>query len=87
MEMLLKLSDRELYPLVEVAKIEKKNVHSFLSAMINQCLKKETINLYLKGKISLWKAAEIMDISLWAMIDLMEKNKTPFQIAKLEGFH
>ena len=80
MEMLLKLSDKELYPLVEVAKIEEKNVQSLLYTMINQYLKNEIINLYLKGKISLWKAAEIIDIPLWDMVELMEKNKVPLQI-------
>ena len=85
MEMLFKLSDKELYPLVEVAKIEEKNVQSLLYTMLNQYLKNEIINLYLKGKISLWKAAEIMGISLWDMITLMEKNKVPLQIAKLQS--
>ena len=82
METLLKLSDKELYPLVEVAKIEGKNIQSVLYSMIEEYLKNEVINLYLKGEISLWKAAEIMDISLWDMIALMEKNKVLIQIAR-----
>ncbi len=85
MEMLLKLSDKELYPLVEVAKIEEKNVQSLLYTMINQYLKNEIINLYLKGKISLWKAAEIMGIPLWDMVELMEKKKVSVQIARLQS--
>ena len=35
------------------------------------------LNLYQKGKITLMKAAEICDISLWEIIDIVRKKKIP----------
>lgn len=40
---------------------------------------REAIKLYAEGRISLWKAASLCDISLWKMIEIMKERKIPAQ--------
>ncbi|MEK6908854.1 MAG: UPF0175 family protein [Nanoarchaeota archaeon] len=37
------------------------------------------LELYKKGRVSLWKAAEIAGISLWEIIDIVKERKIPRQ--------
>ena len=38
-----------------------------------------SLDLYKKGRASLWKAAEIAGISLWEIIDIVKERKIPKQ--------
>ena len=35
------------------------------------------LDLYQKGKITLWKAAEIANLSLWEMVDIVRERRIP----------
>ena len=37
------------------------------------------VDMYSKGRISLWKAARLADISLWEMIDIVKDKKIELQ--------
>ena len=39
--------------------------------------KKKALEMYLEKKVSLEKAAEIADISIWKMLDLLRDKKVP----------
>lgn len=39
--------------------------------------KKKAVEMYLEKKVSLEKAAEIADISIWKMLDLLKDKKVP----------
>lgn len=45
---------------------------------------KQAIKLYIEGKISLWKAARISEISLWKMIEILKDRKIPAQYGEKE---
>jgi len=44
----------------------------------------ESLILYKKGKISLWKAASMADISLWKIMEIMGGKKIVVQYGKNE---
>lgn len=37
------------------------------------------IKLYKKGKVTIWKASEIAQISLWEFMDIVKKEKIPMK--------
>jgi len=37
------------------------------------------LSLYREGKVTLWKAAGIAEVSLWEMIDIVKQRKIPMQ--------
>ncbi len=45
---------------------------------------KEALKLYTEGKVSLWKAASLADVSLWKMIEILEERKITLQYGKRE---
>ena len=42
----------------------------------------ELISMYKQGKITLWKAADILDISLREMIEILEKKGVEMQVGR-----
>lgn len=44
----------------------------------------ESLKLYSEGKISLWKAARIADISLWKIMEIVKEKKIPIQYGEKE---
>jgi len=44
----------------------------------------EAIKLYMQGKITLWKAARLSDISLWKMMEIVQERKIPIQYGEKE---
>lgn len=39
----------------------------------------KAIKLYREGKVTLWKAAEIADVPLWEMIEIVREKKIPLK--------
>jgi predicted HTH domain antitoxin len=39
----------------------------------------KALKSYLEGRVTLWKAAEIAGLSLWELMDEIEKRKVPLQ--------
>lgn len=37
------------------------------------------IELYSKGKVTLWKAAELAGVSLWEMLDIVRERRIPMR--------
>ena len=84
MEILLKIEEREIYPLVEIAKIEKTEITETIASLLHEWIEKKVVGMYADGKISLWKAAEIMGVSSWEMIDVLAERDTRIQIGRME---
>jgi len=85
MDILLKLHERELYPLMEVARIERRDISALLDNLLKQWLRGEVIHLYQKGRISLWKASELLGVSLWELMDDLEQKGIPLEISRVES--
>jgi len=84
MEMLLKIEESEIYPLAEIAKIEKTEITTTITSLLHEWIEKKVIGLYSDGQISLWKAAEILGISSWELIDVLVKRGSQIQIGRME---
>lgn len=84
MEMLLKIEESEIYPLAEIAKIEKTEITTTITSLLHGWIEKKVIRLYSDGKISLWKAAEILGISSWELIDVLAEHGAQIQIGRME---
>ncbi|MCK4475922.1 MAG: UPF0175 family protein [Methanophagales archaeon] len=81
----LKIEGKEIYPLVEVAKIEGIETTEMMTTVIKEGIEKEVIKMYSIGKISLWKAAEILGISSWEMIDRLKEKNISIQVGRTKG--
>ncbi len=81
----LRLEGKEIYPLVEIAKIEGIETTEMLKAFLNEGTEKEVIRMYTLGEISLWKAAGILGISSWEMIDKLKEKNISVQVGRLKG--
>lgn len=44
----------------------------------------EALSLYKQGRISLWKAARLADLSLWQMLEIVKEKKIPAQYTEKE---
>jgi predicted HTH domain antitoxin len=71
-EMLEKLAKEE-------AKDKSELVRELLALGIKEKRLERAIELYKKGKVTLWKAARIADVSLWRMIEIMREKKVEAQ--------
>jgi len=45
---------------------------------------KESVKLYSEGKISLWKAATLSDVSSWKMLEIIKEKKVSLQYGERE---
>lgn len=54
-------------------------IRELLIAGIKEKELENAVELYKKGKISLWKAARTAEISLWKMIEIMKQRKVEVQ--------
>ena len=47
---------------------------------------KQALDLYSKGKISMWKCARLADISLWQMMEIVAERNilVPYEIRELK---
>jgi predicted HTH domain antitoxin len=82
-EILVRLSEKDIYPLIDIVKIKKGEIAEEIPSILRSWAKKEAISLYSQGKISSWKAADMLGISLWEMIDLLKDKNIPIQMGKV----
>ena len=72
----------------ELASVEDSDKSKLIRELIILGIKerklKESIKLYIEGKISLWKAARLADISLWKMTEILEEKKINIQYGERE---
>ena len=72
-----RLQKKEAREIEKFAKVEDLDKSTFVKRLINKSLQEYKVEhafkLYKEGKVSLWKAAELADKSLWEMIGLMKK--------------
>jgi len=43
---------------------------------------KRALELYVNGRVSLWKAARLAELSLWGMMSFLQEKKIPVQYGK-----
>jgi len=70
----------------DLEKIEKEEqtdratvVRKLLAQAIAVWKLERALMLYCEGKITIWKAAKIADLSLWEMMEVVRERKIPFQ--------
>jgi len=70
----------------DLEKIEKEEqtdratvVRKLLAQAIAGWKLERALMLYCEGKITIWKAAKIADLSLWEMMEVVRERKIPFQ--------
>ena len=68
--------------LKEIEKEEKTDratlVRKLLAKAISEWKLEKALTLYYDGKITLWKAAKIAELSLWEMMETIKERKIPF---------
>ena len=70
----LRLSKRALQRLEAIRTIEKTDRSTLFKEFIEDGLRKRTVKLYLAGKLSAGRSAEILDISLREFFELLEQE-------------
>jgi len=78
----ISLSDKHLRNLEEIAKEEKVQTANAIREIFELGIKewelRKALRLYREGKITLWKAAEIAELTLHEMIDIIDKEGIPY---------
>jgi len=85
MDVLVKIPGDEMYPLAEVAKIKKRKFEEILDEVVGDWVETEAVSMYTQGKITLWKAAEIMGVSLREMIEILENKGVEIQVGRIKN--
>ena len=77
------------FPKSSVEKLEEiaKEEHVDKSTVVARALQRyirdwrleRALSLYREGKVTLWKAARVAEVSLWEMIDIVKQRKIPMQ--------
>jgi len=85
MDVLVKIPGDEMYPLAEVAKIKKRKFEEILDEVVGDWVETEAVSMYTQGKITLWKAAEIMGVSLREVIEILENKGVEIQVGRIKN--
>lgn len=73
-------SAEELKKIAEEEQVDKSTVIArALQQYIKEWKLEKALTLYQEGKITLWKAAKIADISIWEIMDIVRQKKIPMQ--------
>ena len=54
-------------------------MRELLSLGLKQYIMKEAIDQYTEGKISMEKASELADVSIWKFLDIIKERKIPIR--------
>jgi len=80
-----RVSDNMAKDLEEIEKEERIDratvIRKLLTKAIAEWKLEKALALYCNGKITLWKAAKIADLSLWEMVEIVKERKVPFRYA------
>lgn len=72
----------EIKELAELEKTDKSTItRKILDIGLRELKKRRALELYREGKCTLWKAAQIAEISLREMIELTKMEKIPVHIS------
>lgn len=63
---------------------KSKLIRELLVLGIKERKLKEAIKFYKEGKISLWKAARMADVSLWKIMEIIQEKKIAVQYGEKE---
>ncbi|RCV65047.1 putative antitoxin, contains HTH domain [Methanophagales archaeon] len=78
----ISLSDKHRRNLEEIAKEEKVRTADAIRAIFELGLKewelRKALRLYREGKTTLWKAAEIAELTLHELIDIIDREGIPY---------
>ena len=78
-----RVPDNMAKDLKEIEKEEKTDratlVRKLLAKAIAEWKLEKALTLYCNGKITLWKAAKIAELSLWEMMEIIKERKIPFR--------
>ena len=80
-----RVTDSMAKDLAEIEKEEKTDRATIVRKLLAQAIAdwklEKALTLYGEGKVTLWKAAKIADLSLWEMMEVVRERKIPFQYA------
>lgn len=77
--------DKEIEKLASLEDTDKSKLMRELLVMgIKEKRLQEALKLYQEGKITLWKAAQIADVSLWKMMEIIKERKITLQYSERE---
>jgi len=68
----------------EDGKDKSKMMRELLKAGIKEKKLERALKLYKDGRITLWKAARISDVSLWGMMGILRERKITIQYGERE---
>ena len=54
-------------------------MRELLALGLKQYMIKDAINQYTEGKVSMEKAAELADVSIWRFLDILKEKKIPIR--------
>ena len=73
-------SAEELEKIAEEEQVDKSTVIArALQRYIKDWKLEKALAMYREGKVTLWKAARIADVSLWEIMDTVRQRKIPMQ--------
>ena len=77
------ISDNLLKEIDEIAKERHEDrsaaLRQVLSIGINEVKIKDALDSYIRGKVSIEKAAELAGVSIWKIIELLKEKKVPLR--------
>ena len=77
--------DKEIEKLAIIEDTDKSKVmRELLILGVKEKKLEQALKLYSQGKISLWKAARISDISLWKIMEIIKEKKIQIQYDERE---
>lgn len=77
--------DKEIEKLASLEDTDKSKLMRELIVLgIKERKLKKALKFYVEGKITLWKAARLSEISLWKMIEVVKEKKLPLQYGEKE---
>ncbi len=83
-QVMLPIEEETLCSLTELARIEQQDLTTIASQGLKVWVEQEVLQLYANGVVTLLKMAEIIGISAWEAIDLLQKHHIPIQMGKRE---
>ena len=54
-------------------------MRELLALGLKQYMIKDSLEMYIEGKISMEKAAELADVSIWKFLDVLKERKIPLR--------
>ncbi len=83
-QVMLPIEEETLCSLTELARIEQQDLTAMASQGLKVWVRQEVLQLYANGVVTLLKMAEIIGISAWEAIDLLQEHHIPIQMGKRE---